>query len=202
MAGRNRKKKQGCVEEPKFLNRSKEDPWVLVRRLEARLAQEKFYHEKTKTESQYEIKTLQAKVKSLERQKKTYLEKLEQNPIEQQGKLEKELNETSKQLRETTQKLADDIDDDADIDDINDEADDDDDGGGGGGDDDDDVNDDDADIDDDDDDDDDNHQYQHYHHHRRHRHHPHHHHYRHHHNHHCRHQLNLYEGILLKGLRR
>ena len=50
--------------------------------------------------------TLQAKVKSLERQKKTYLEKLEQNPIEQQGKLEKELNETSKQLRETTQKLA------------------------------------------------------------------------------------------------
>lgn len=50
-------------------------------------------------------KTLQAKIRSLERQKKTFLEKLEQNPIEQQHKLEKELNDTSRQLRETTQKL-------------------------------------------------------------------------------------------------
>ena len=49
--------------------------------------------------------TLQAKVKNLERQKKTLLEKLEQNPIEQQNKLEKELNDISRQLRETTQKL-------------------------------------------------------------------------------------------------
>ena len=41
---------------PQFLSPKKEDPWTLVRRLEARLAQEKFYHEKTKTESQYEVK--------------------------------------------------------------------------------------------------------------------------------------------------
>ena len=50
--------------------------------------------------------TLQARIKSLERQRKTLLEKLEQNPIEQQTKLEKELNEISRQLRETAQKLA------------------------------------------------------------------------------------------------
>lgn len=41
---------------PQFLSPKKEDPWTLVRRLEARLAQEKFYYEKTKTESQYEVK--------------------------------------------------------------------------------------------------------------------------------------------------
>lgn len=106
MAGRNRKKKQGCVDGSQFLSPKKEDPWTLVRKLEARLAQEKFYHEKTKTESQYEVKTVQARIKSLERQRKTLLEKLEQNPIEQQTKLEKELNEISRQLRETAQKLA------------------------------------------------------------------------------------------------
>ena len=39
-----------------FLIPKKEDPWALVRKLEAQLAQEKFYHEKTKTENQYEIK--------------------------------------------------------------------------------------------------------------------------------------------------
>ena len=49
--------------------------------------------------------TLQAKVRSLEKQKKIFLEKLEQNPIEQQNKMEKELNDTSRQLRETTQRL-------------------------------------------------------------------------------------------------
>lgn len=39
-----------------FLSPKKEDPWALVRKLEAQLAQEKFYHEKTKTENQYGIK--------------------------------------------------------------------------------------------------------------------------------------------------
>ncbi|KAM7451079.1 hypothetical protein ABFA07_001447 [Porites harrisoni] len=103
MAARNRKKKQGCDEE--LLGCKKEDPWALVRKLEAQLAQEKFFHEKTKTDHQYEVKTLQAKVKNLEKQRKIFLEKLEQNPIEQQNKLEKELNDTSRQLREITQKL-------------------------------------------------------------------------------------------------
>ncbi|XP_073254925.1 uncharacterized protein [Porites lutea] len=104
MAARNRKKKQGC-DEAELLGCKKEDPWALVRKLEAQLAQEKFFHEKTKTDHQYEVKTLQAKVKNLEKQRKIFLEKLEQNPIEQQNKLEKELNDTSRQLREITQKL-------------------------------------------------------------------------------------------------
>ena len=42
-----------------FLSPKKEDPWALVRKLEAQLAQEKFYHDKTKTENQYEIKVKQ-----------------------------------------------------------------------------------------------------------------------------------------------
>ena len=55
--------------------------------------------------SSFVQQTLQAKVKNLERQRKAFLEKLEQNPIEQQNKLEKELNDTSRQLRGATQKL-------------------------------------------------------------------------------------------------
>ena len=42
-----------------YLSPKKEDPWALVRKLEAQLAQEKFYHDKTKTENQYEIKVKQ-----------------------------------------------------------------------------------------------------------------------------------------------
>ena len=39
-----------------LLGCKKEDPWALVRKLEAQLAQEKFFHEKTKTDHQYEVK--------------------------------------------------------------------------------------------------------------------------------------------------
>lgn len=50
--------------------------------------------------------TLNGKVKNLERQKKVLLQKLEQNPIDQQQEMQSELNDTNNKLKEVNQKLA------------------------------------------------------------------------------------------------
>ena len=49
---------------------------------------------------------LNGKVKNLERQKKALMVKLEQNPIEQLNKLQRELSDTKKKLEEANHKLA------------------------------------------------------------------------------------------------
>ncbi|XP_078380489.1 uncharacterized protein LOC144663419 isoform X2 [Oculina patagonica] len=103
MASKNRKKRQQNNTEDS--GTSKQDLLRTVRKLEAQLAQEKFFYDKTKSEQQHEIKTLHGKVKSLERQKRSLLEKLEQNPYDQQTKMQSELNHTNSKLNEANQQL-------------------------------------------------------------------------------------------------
>ncbi|PFX34015.1 spindle pole body component 110-like [Stylophora pistillata] len=108
MAARNRKnfKRQQNNSGAADLSVSKEDLVTSIRKLEAQLAQENFFHEKSKAEQQQEIKVLNGKVKNLERQKKALLVKLEKNPFEQLNMLQRELNETKKKLEEANQKIA------------------------------------------------------------------------------------------------
>ncbi|KAJ7351845.1 hypothetical protein OS493_035328 [Desmophyllum pertusum] len=106
MAARNRKKRQQNNVEATDLGGAPKDLLAAIRKLEAQLAQEKFFHDKSRTEQQHEIKTLNGKVKNLERQKKVLLQKLEQNPSDQQQDMQSELNDTNNKLKEVNQKLA------------------------------------------------------------------------------------------------